>query len=95
MNPNLLCLGSFFKLLEQHRFNTVLTESLADGLAFGCVSKRGLRVCLWGVPVADAFELAIELGSGVVRVAVFVLLLGFGLALFECVMEVGLDDGLE
>jgi hypothetical protein len=50
---------------------------------------------VYGLAVADAFELAIELGSGVVRVAVFVLLLGFGLALFECVMEVGLDDGLE
>jgi hypothetical protein len=50
---------------------------------------------VYGLAVADAFELAIELGSGVVRVAVFVLLLGFGLALFEGVMEVGLGDGLE
>ena len=39
--------------------------------------------------------MAIELGSGVARVAVFVLILGFGLALFEGMVEVGLGDGLE
>jgi hypothetical protein len=50
---------------------------------------------VYGLAVADAFELAVELGGGVVRVAVFVLILGFGLALFEGVVEVGLGDGLE
>src|SRR6266851_5547877 len=45
--------------------------------------------------VADAFELAVELGGGVVRVAVFFFVVGFGLALFCGVVEVGLGQGLE
>ena len=45
--------------------------------------------------VADAFELAVELGGRVIRVAVFFFLGGFGLALLEGVVQVGLGDGLE
>ena len=45
--------------------------------------------------VADALELAVELGGGVVRVAVFFFVVGFGLALFCGVVEVGLGQGLE
>ena len=42
--------------------------------------------------VADAFELAIELCAGIVGVAIFVLVFGFGLALLERVVEVGLGE---
>ena len=45
--------------------------------------------------VADAFELAIELGGGIVRVAIFVLVFGFGLALLESVVEIGLGERVE
>jgi hypothetical protein len=45
--------------------------------------------------ISDAFELAIELGEGVVGVAAFFFVGGFGLALFQRVMEVGLGEGLE
>jgi hypothetical protein len=45
--------------------------------------------------VADAFELAIELGGGIVGVAIFVLVFGFGLTLLESVVEIRLGDGLE
>lgn len=50
---------------------------------------------VYGFSVADAFELAVELGGGIVWVAVFFLIIGFGLALFEGVVEVGLGEGLE
>jgi hypothetical protein len=39
--------------------------------------------------------LAVELGCGVVRVAIFFFVVGFGLALFDGVMKVGLGEGLE
>ena len=45
--------------------------------------------------VADAFELAIELGGGIVGVAIFVLVFGFGLALLESVVEIGLGERVE
>jgi hypothetical protein len=45
--------------------------------------------------VADAFELAVELGCGVVGVAVFFFVVGFGLALLDGVVKVGLGEGLE
>ena len=41
---------------------------------------------VYGFSVSDAFELAVELGGGVVRVAVFFFVGGFGLALFEGVV---------
>jgi hypothetical protein len=45
--------------------------------------------------VADAFELAIEFGGGIVGVAIFILVFGFGLALLESVVEVGLGERVE
>jgi hypothetical protein len=48
-----------------------------------------------GFSVADAFELAVELGCGVVRVAIFFFVVGFGLALFDGVVKVRLGEGLE
>ena len=45
--------------------------------------------------VADAFELAIKLGEGIVRVTVFVLVFSFELALFDGMVEVRLGDGLK
>jgi hypothetical protein len=48
-----------------------------------------------GLTVADAFELAVELGGWVVGVAVFFFVVGFGLALFCGVVKVGLGEGLE
>ena len=45
--------------------------------------------------IADASELAIELGGGIVRVAIFVLVFGFGLALLESVVEIGLGERVE
>ena len=42
--------------------------------------------------VADAFELAIELGGGIVGVAIFVLIFGFGLPLLESGVEIGLGE---
>jgi hypothetical protein len=50
---------------------------------------------VYGLAVADAFELAVELGGRIVWVAVFFFVGGFGLALFESVVEVWLGDGLE
>ena len=43
-----------------------------------------------GLAVADAFELAVELGGGIVGVAVVFFVGGFGLALFDGVVKVGL-----
>jgi hypothetical protein len=51
--------------------------------------------CVCALSVADAFELAVELGCGVVGVSVFFFVSGFGLALFDGVVEVGLGHGLE
>jgi hypothetical protein len=51
--------------------------------------------CVCALSVADAFELAAELGCGVVGVSVFFFVVGFGLALFDGVVEVGLGEGLE
>ena len=48
-----------------------------------------------GFSVADAFELAVELGGGIIGVAIFFFVVGFGLALFEGVVKVGLGEGLE
>jgi hypothetical protein len=48
-----------------------------------------------GLAVADAFELAVELGCEVVGISVFFFVGGFGLALFEGVVEIGLGEGLE
>jgi hypothetical protein len=45
--------------------------------------------------IANAFELAVEPGCGVVGVPVFFFVSGFGLALFDGVVEVGLGHGLE
>jgi hypothetical protein len=47
------------------------------------------------VSVADAVELAVELGGGIVWVALVVVFGRFGLTLFEGVDEIGLGDGLE
>jgi hypothetical protein len=49
----------------------------------------------YGFSVADAFELAVELGGEIVLVALVVLFGRFGLTLFESVDEIGLGDGLE
>ena len=49
----------------------------------------------YGFSVADAFELAVELGGGIVWVALVVVVGRFGLTLFESVDEIGLSDGLE
>ena len=51
--------------------------------------------CVYRLSVADAFELAVELGGGVVRVAVFFFVVGFGLTLFCGAVKVGLGEGLE
>jgi hypothetical protein len=45
--------------------------------------------------VADAFELAIKLGGGIDGVAIFVLIFGFGLALLESMVEIGLGERVE
>jgi len=45
--------------------------------------------------VANAFELTVELGGGIVGIAVFVFDLGLGLALLEDVVEIGLGEGME
>jgi hypothetical protein len=45
--------------------------------------------------VADPFELAIKLGGGIVGVAIFVLVFGFGLPLLESVVEIGLGERVE
>ena len=45
--------------------------------------------------VADPFELAIELGGRIVGVTIFVLVFGFGLALLQSVVEVGLGERVE
>src|SRR5260370_712851 len=50
---------------------------------------------VYWLSVADALELAVELGGGVVRVAIFFFVVGFGLALFCGVVKVGLGEGLE
>jgi hypothetical protein len=47
------------------------------------------------VAVSDTFELAIEMDGGVVWIAIFVFVGGFGLALFEGVVKVRLGEGLE
>jgi hypothetical protein len=47
------------------------------------------------LPVANAFELAVELGGRVVGIAVFFFVVRLGLTLFERVMEVRLGEGLE
>ena len=41
------------------------------------------------------FELAVELGEGIVGVAIVFFVVGFGLALFDGVVEIGLGQGLE
>ena len=51
--------------------------------------------CFCTLSVADAFELAVEPGCGVVGVSVFFFIRGFGLALLDGVVEVGLGQGLE
>jgi hypothetical protein len=48
-----------------------------------------------GLAVADAFELAVELGCRIVGVAVFFFVVGFGLTLFQRVVKVGLGKALE
>jgi hypothetical protein len=48
-----------------------------------------------GLVVADAFELVGQLGAGVVGVAVFFFVIGYGLALLDGVVKVGLGEGLE
>ena len=50
---------------------------------------------VYGFSVADAFELAVELGGGIVWVALVVVFGRFGLTLFEDVDQIGLGDGLE
>lgn len=47
------------------------------------------------MPIADAFELPVEVGCGIVRVTVFVLVFGFELALFDGMVEIRLGDGLK
>lgn len=39
--------------------------------------------------------MAIELGGGIVGVAIFVLVFGLGLSLLESVVEIGLGEGVE
>jgi hypothetical protein len=50
---------------------------------------------VYRLTVADTFELAAKLRGGVVGIAVFVLVFGFGLALFEGVIQIGLGQRLE
>ena len=50
---------------------------------------------VYGFSVGDAFELAFELGGGIVCVALVVVFGRFGLTLFEDVDQIGLGDGLE
>ena len=50
---------------------------------------------VYGLTVADAFELAIELGGWVVWIAFVAVFGGFGLALLDGVVEIGLGQGLE
>jgi hypothetical protein len=64
----------------------------SKGLA---TSAEGNFESFYGLAVADAFELAVELGGWVVGVAVFFFVVGFGLALFCGVVKVGLGEGLE
>ena len=45
---------------------------------------------VYRLTVTDAFELAVELGGWVVGIAFVVVLGGFGLALLEGVVEIGL-----
>jgi hypothetical protein len=45
--------------------------------------------------VANAFELAVELGCWIVGVAIFFSVFVFGLALFEGVVEIRLGESLE
>ena len=47
-----------------------------------------------GFSVAGAFELAVELGGGIVWVALIVVFGRFSLTLFESVDEIGLGDAL-
>jgi hypothetical protein len=50
---------------------------------------------VYRLTVTDAFELAVELGGWVVGIAFVVVFGGFGLALLEGVVEIGLGEGLE
>ena len=50
---------------------------------------------VYGFSVADAFDLAVELGGGIVWVTLVIVFGRFGLTLFESVNEIGLGDGLE
>src|SRR5260370_42459849 len=50
---------------------------------------------VYRLSVANALELVAELGGGVVGIAVFLFVAGFGLALFYVVVEIGLGEGLE
>ncbi|MCU1248151.1 MAG: hypothetical protein JWQ49_1180, partial [Edaphobacter sp.] len=50
---------------------------------------------VYSLSVADALELTAQLGGGIVGIAVFFFVVGFGLALFYGVVEIGLGEGLE
>ena len=49
---------------------------------------------VYGFSVAGAFELAVELGGGIVWVALIIVFGRFSLTLFESVDEIGLGDAL-
>jgi hypothetical protein len=57
-------------------------------------AKKDFEGVDW-LAVSDTFELAIEMDGGIVWIAIFVFVGGFGLALFEGVVKVGLGEGLE
>jgi len=73
----------------------IFSESFCDPLeGLAGFAERDFED-LYLLSIADAFELAIELGGRIVGVAIFVLIFGFGLALLESVVEIGLGEGVQ
>jgi hypothetical protein len=99
------CLSIFSQRQRQRQNTGILRCAQNGGVLAWETRKRTLVPCGEGdfkgaypfcvFSVADAFELAAELGGRVVGIAIFVFVGAFGLALLEGVVEVGLGEGLE
>jgi hypothetical protein len=88
--------------LPKLRFHELLFTSIRiapDSSSQACLLlaafTKGDFEGVYGFSVADAFDLAVELGGGIVWVTLVIVFGRFGLTLFESVNEIGLGDGLE
>ena len=91
----LSCRNSVFRELRLTSTSRIPPDSSSQTRLLLAAFTKGDFERVYGFSVADAFELAVELGGGIVWVAVVIVFGRFGLTLFESVDEIGLGDDLE